>query len=136
MRVSFHQMEYLPFERRHLDGVIRLCEAEGWQSYLADPERTFNALSSPGVITLVAVDEGNVVGFAQVLTDGAIRAYLANMAVASERRGSGIGRQLVRVVLSRITAVYMDLLSTGDADGFYERFRHRRFPGFRIYPAE
>lgn len=129
-------MEYVPFERQHLDGVIRLCEAEGWQSYLADPERTFSALSSPGVVTVVAVDEGQVVGFAQVLTDGAIRAYLADLAVASERRGSGIGRQLVRVAFSRIRAVYMDLLSTADAEGFYQRLRHHRLPGFRIYPED
>ena len=127
-------MEFRTFERDHLDGVIRLCRTEGWESYFADPERTFQALSAPGVITIVAVENNGVLGFAQVLTDGAIRAYLANMVVTPHRRGSGIGRGLVEGAFARLNAVYVDLLSTGAADGFYERFEHRCFHGYRIYP--
>jgi len=127
-------MEFRTFERRDLSDVIRLCEAEGWESYVADPERTYCALSAPGVVTVVAAEEGGVVGFAQLLTDGAIRAYLANMAVAAGKRRSGIGRRLIQEALSRSNLAYIDLLSTDGADAFYERFPHRRFPGYRLYP--
>ena len=82
-------MEFRTFERQHLDGVIRICKAEGRESYY-DPERTFRALSGAGVITVVAIETQTVLGFAQVLTDGAIRAYLANMAVVSGRRARGL----------------------------------------------
>ena len=122
------------FERRDLKQVIRLCEAEGWDSYCADPERTYRALSSPNVICLVAAEGDQVVGFAQCLTDGAIRAYLANMVVEAGRRGTGIGKMLVNEVLAQCNAVYMDLLSAEGAQGFYATFPHQTLPGYRIYP--
>jgi len=129
-------MKFRSFERRDLDGIIRICKAERWESYY-DPERTLRALSAAGVVTVVAVEDDRVVGFAQVLTDGAIRAYLANMAVAAEARGNGIGRQLIREAIARLDAVYLDLLSTGDANRFYERFEHTTLPGYRLYwPSE
>jgi predicted N-acetyltransferase YhbS len=125
-------MELRTFERQDLDDIIGICKAEGWESYY-DPARTFRALSATGVITVVAVENQAVIGFAQVLTDGAIRAYLANMAVTSEQRGKGIGRQLIKEAIARLDAVYLDLLSTGDANGFYERLEHRRLPGYRLF---
>lgn len=128
-------MELRTFERAHLDGVIRICGVEGWDSYTGDAERTFRALSSSGVVTVVAVENDEVLGFAQVLTDGAIRAYLANMVVAKDRRGSGIGRKLIEAAFDRVTAVYVDLLAADDATGFYERFRYQKLPGYRLYPA-
>jgi len=125
-------MEFRAFKREDLNQIIRLCEAEGWQSYTADPERTRRALSGSGVITVVAIEDGKVLGFAQLLTDGAIRAYLANMVVDSSRRESGIGRRLVEEVFARCNAVYIDLLSTDGAGAFYETFPHQRFPGYRL----
>src|SRR6266481_9476219 len=99
--------EFRMYERRDLNDVIRLCEAERWESYIEDPERTHRALSSPGVITVVAAKEGTAIGFAQLLTDGAIRAYLANMEVAASERGSGIGRRLIQEVFARSYLAYM-----------------------------
>jgi hypothetical protein len=29
----------------------------------------------------------------------------------------------------------MDLLTVEESVGFYERLEHKRFPGFRLYPA-
>jgi len=84
------------------------------------------------VITVVAIEDGKVLGFAQLLTDSAIRAYLANMVVDSSRRRSGIGRRLVEEVFARCNAVYIDLLSTDGAGAFYETFPHQRFPGYRL----
>ena len=126
-------MEFRTYERRDLNDVIRLCEAERWESYVADPERTHRALSAPGVITVVAAKEGTAIGFAQLLTDGAIRAYLANMVVAASERGSDIGRRLIQEVFARSNPVYIDLLSTDGSDRFYEGLPHRRFPGYRLY---
>jgi predicted N-acetyltransferase YhbS len=127
-------MEYRGFERRDLAQVIGLCQAEGWESYVADPERTYQALTAANVICLVATEGEAVVGFAQCLTDGAIRAYLANMVVESSRRGTGIGRSLIKELQVRCQAAYIDLLSTDGAESFYETFRHHKLPGYRLYP--
>jgi hypothetical protein len=51
-----------PFARAHLDGLIALVAAEGWDEYTADVERTRSALVAPGVTTLVAIAGGRVVG--------------------------------------------------------------------------
>jgi predicted N-acetyltransferase YhbS len=128
-------MEYRGFERRDLTQVIGLCQVEGWESYVADPERTYRALTAANVICLVATEGEAVVGFAQCLTDGAIRAYLANMVVASSRRGTGIGRGLIKELQVRCQAAYIDLLSTDGAESFYETFRYQKLPGYRIYPG-
>jgi ribosomal protein S18 acetylase RimI-like enzyme len=124
------------FERRHLVGVIELCRIEGWDSYLPESERTFRALSAPGVITIVAATDGAVCGFAQVLTDGEIRAYLTNVVVAASARRRRIGTRLIEEAFARAGARYLDLLSDPGAEAMYESFPgYRRMQGFRIYPS-
>src|SRR5258708_38160677 len=105
-------MDVWHFRSEDLNAVVVLCRVEGWSSYVADPERTCHALSAAGVTTLVAVEDGNVLGFAQLLTDGAIRAYLANIVVAASRRNAGIARRLMEEPFRQIKPAYIDLLST------------------------
>jgi ribosomal protein S18 acetylase RimI-like enzyme len=128
-------VDYVAFGEAHLPGVIALCEAEGWPSFPADPERALRALTAPGVVTVVAVADGEVVGFAQMLTDGEIQAYLCDLAVAAGSRGAGIGRKLVEEAFARSGAARVDLLALDESEGFYGSFEHRTMPGYRIYPA-
>jgi predicted N-acetyltransferase YhbS len=86
-------------------------------------------------LSLVAVEGGEVVGAAHAVSDGAISTYLGMLLVDSSRQGNGIGRALVAELFSRAGFSRMDLLAVEEAAGFYERFDHRRYPGFRIYPA-
>jgi hypothetical protein len=51
-----------PFTQDHLDGLIALVAAEGWTEYTDDVERTHRALTAPGVTTLVAMAQGQLVG--------------------------------------------------------------------------
>ncbi len=128
---------YEEFARRHLDGVIELCRVEGWESYLQDNERTFRALTAPGAVTIVATMGGGALcGFAQILTDGQIRAYLTDVAVAAGARRQGIGTRLIEEAFARAGARYLDLLSDPAAEKMYESFDgYRRMQGFRIYPS-
>jgi len=128
-------MEYVAFSELHLPGVLRLCEAEGWPSLPDDPARAARALTGPGVITVVAIDDGDVVGFARMLTDGESQAYLCEMAVATAARGHGIGRKLIEHAFARSGAQRVDLLALEESDDFYRAFRHRTMPGYRIYPG-
>ena len=129
-------MEIVDFAAEHLPGVLRLTEAEGWPSFGADPARALRVLTAPGVRAVVTLDEDEVVGFARALTDGELSAYLAELAVAPEYRGRGVGRRLVAAVLARCGAIRLDLLAEDGSEGFYERLPHRRKPGFRVYPAQ
>ena len=127
-------VKYLPLARRHLASVIRLCRVERWPSYLVSVGRTWRALTAPGSCTVVAVEDGEVVGFAQLQSDGLIQAHLTLIAVSRAHRRQGIGRRLLEEGLARAGGLRVDLVSTEGAHAFYRAFEHRRFPGFRIYP--
>ncbi|MGO8957614.1 MAG: GNAT family N-acetyltransferase [Streptosporangiaceae bacterium] len=126
-------MEFRRYAPADMPGIIVLCEAEGWPSLPADPQRAHRILTNPGVTTFVAVDGEHVVGFMYLLSDGEVQAYIATMAVAAARRGQGIGTRLISEAFAASGAERIDLLSA--ADGFYEKLPHRRLPGFRLYPG-
>ncbi len=126
-------MEYRKYSEADLPEVIALCVAEGWPSYPEDPARAHRALTAPGATAVVAVDENHVVGFAHMLSDGEIQAFLSNIAVASTHRRQGIARQLIAVALERAGGLRVDLI-TETADAFYESLQHKRSSGYRVYP--
>jgi predicted N-acetyltransferase YhbS len=122
-----------PFVPEQLDEVIQLCGLEGWTTLTEDPARALRAFTAPGVVTLVALsDEGEIVGFAQTLTDGAVQAYLARLIVAQGVRRSGIGRLLVAQALAASGALRADLLAAEGSEDFYRSFPHRQGLGYRI----
>lgn len=126
--------QYARFSPSQLEGVLRLCTAEGWPSFAADPERAVRVLTAPGVTTIVAVESREVIGFAQLFSDGELQAYLATMAVKQTRRGEGIGRSLITEAVRIAGGQRIDLLSEENAASFYQSFPHFKIPGFRLYP--
>ncbi len=128
-------MEYLAFGEQHLDAVLRLTEQEGWPSFSADPQRALSVMTAPGVVSIVAVEDGEVVGFARVLSDGTITSYLEELVVAPACRGRGVGRGLIEDAFRRCGTIRIDLLVDGEAGSFYQSLPHRPLQGYRIYPA-
>ncbi|TDU87283.1 acetyltransferase (GNAT) family protein [Kribbella voronezhensis] len=126
---------YTQYERAHLPGIVALCEAEGWPSFPADHERAHAVLTGPGVTSVVALDDnGEVVAFAYLLSDGHIQAYLAELAVAATHRRQGIARALLEYAMPLTGAQRIDLV-TDTAQDFYASLPHHTFSGFRIYPG-
>ena len=126
-------VDYVTYERRHLDGVVALCDAEGWRSFAEDLSRANRVLTAPGVTTVVATDSGTVVGFVSLQSDGEIQAHLSTIAVDRSQRRSGIARRLLQEALDRAGGQRVDLI-TDSAESFYEALTHKRWSGFRIYP--
>ena len=127
-------MEYRLFTPGDLDAVIALTQAEGWPSFGEDPARAQRALTAPGVTTIVAVDGGRLVGFAQLQSDGEIQAHLTLIAVAADARREGVGRAMLELALEKAGGLRIDLL-TEEGDDFYASFEHhRRATAFRLYP--
>jgi ribosomal-protein-serine acetyltransferase len=122
---------YETFEPQHLDGIMRLCAAEGWESY-QDAAAALWALTAPGSIVVAAIDQ-TVVGFVQLQTDGVVHAHVSNVLVAPSHRRRGVGRRLLEAAFERSGARYLDLVSSEGAHDFYRSFEHKQFPGFRIY---
>jgi ribosomal protein S18 acetylase RimI-like enzyme len=118
------------YERAHLEGCLRLFQAEGWRTYADDPERTHRAFTGPGSTVLVGLVDGRVVAICQLQSDGHVQAHLSTLAVASDHRRQGIARELLREALQRAGGLRIDLVSYFDP--FYEAVASHRFSGFRI----
>jgi ribosomal protein S18 acetylase RimI-like enzyme len=126
-------VEVRPYRREDLEGVLKLCEAEGWPSFPADPPRAHRALTAPGVTSVVAAAGAEVVGFAQMLSDGEVQAHLSLIATAAAHRGQGVARRMLALALAQAGGQRVDLV-TDSAESFYSGLQHRRMAGFRIYP--
>lgn len=122
------------YEEADLSAVVELCAAEGWTSYVEDPFRAHRVFTAPGVVSVAAVLEGEVVGFAYFQTDGAIQAHLSLLVVGEMSRNAGIARALLAYALPLLGAVRIDLI-TDSASDFYRKLPHQETLGFRLYPA-
>jgi ribosomal protein S18 acetylase RimI-like enzyme len=119
-----------PLTEARLDGLIALVAAEGWDEYTDDPERTYRALTAPGVTTLVAVVREQVVGAIQVQSDGLIQAHVSMLLIGRDQRGAGLGSALLREGLERAGGLQFDVRTR--TEGYYERLGASRSLGFRL----
>jgi ribosomal protein S18 acetylase RimI-like enzyme len=127
-------MDIRPYNPADLPGVLRLCELEGWPSLPEDPARANRGLTAPGVTTMVAVEQGAVVGFAQLQSDGEIQAHLSLISVDPAHRRKGVARDLIVEALRAAGGLRIDLIAEQACKGFYAALPHSRRPGFRLYP--
>jgi ribosomal protein S18 acetylase RimI-like enzyme len=119
-----------PFAQAHLDGLIALLTAEGWTEYTDDPERTYRALTAPGVTTLVAIVGRRVVGVIQLQSDGVIQAHVSMLLIDPNCRGARLGSKLLREGLERAGGLQLDIRTR--TEGYYERLGASRSLGFRL----
>lgn len=119
-----------PFTRAHLEGLIALVAAEGWNEYSDDAERTHRTLTAPGVTTLVAIAGGHLVGVIQVQSDGVIQAHVSMLLIDRDSRGVGLGSRLLRQGLERAGGLRLDIRTR--TEGYYERLGASRSLGFRL----
>jgi ribosomal protein S18 acetylase RimI-like enzyme len=68
--------------------------------------------------------DGRLVATARANSDGARHAYVADVAVAPDYRGRGLGEAVVRLLLEHpaVRGAGLVRLATRDAQTFYERF--------------
>ena len=71
------------------------------------------------------------IGFARVVTDRATFAHLMDVFVVSGHRGRGVGKELVRSVMTHpeLQGLRKFTLHTADAHSLYEQFGFRRAAG-------
>jgi ribosomal protein S18 acetylase RimI-like enzyme len=90
------------------EAVQLLLVACGWdRPRIADPARFAELYGAPSR-SVVAEDQGTVVGYVRAITDGVSNGYIQIAAVAPARRREGIGRRMVHHLLGdddRITWV-------------------------------
>ena len=78
-----------------------------------------------GSLTIGLYDgQGAQAGFARIVTDGAMFAYLRDVFVLKAHRGKGLGLWLTQLAIAypSLAGVKKWMLSTSDAHGLYARF--------------
>jgi GNAT superfamily N-acetyltransferase len=104
--------------------VKRLLDGSYWASDrpLALIEKTIENSICVGVF----FDEA-LVGFARVVTDRAVFAWIADVIVAEKERGKGLGKQIMNFIQAHPDIpAHSQLLRTRDAHGLYEQFGFKR----------
>jgi len=90
------------------ESVQRLLLACGWdRPRVADPQ-LFAALYAASSRSVVADDDGTIIGYVRAITDGVSNGYIQLTAVAPTHRRRGIGRRMVEQLIGdddRITWV-------------------------------
>jgi N-acetylglutamate synthase-like GNAT family acetyltransferase len=90
---------FRPATRADYEQVRRLLIDVGWERRVAEQKR-FERMMEGASRTVVAVENARVVGFARALFDGASNGYISTVAVAVDRQGQGIGRQMVQRLMA------------------------------------
>ena len=75
------------------------------------------------VVGAYRISDGSMVGFCRAFSDGVAMAYLADVYLIEELRGTGVGQGLLRAMIEDGPGRdFRWLLHTSDAHGLYEKF--------------
>lgn len=115
-------MQVRPIETpEEIEAARLLLQLANWGSRVSDPS-TFRELIKRSQVAVVAVHEGQVVGFLRALTDGLFNGYISMVVVAEEHRGRGIGTALVRAVMGENSEMTWVLRAGRDGvSAFYKK---------------
>ena len=107
-------------------GAIRdFLAVNGWEKRVVDAGR-FRKMIGNASRAVVAVDEGNIVGFARALCDDASNGYIGTVAVSETHRGRGIGRELVEWLMGSDPNITWVLRAGRGSEKFWEKMGFRR----------
>ncbi len=107
-----------PSEHRHLSERVGWGHAFNWDALPASLESS--------VFGVVAIDGDEAVGMGRIVGDGAMYAYIQDVAVDPDYQGRGIGQRIVAALLGHIRTsatgpVFVGLFATDAALPLYER---------------
>ena len=117
-------IHYGTAEPANHDAIRQFLSENGWGARMADAER-FRRMMSGAARTVVAWEADRIVGFGRALCDDASNGYLSMIAVAEDRRGQGIGTEIVRRLVGDDPEITWVLRAGRDSRGFWENLGFR-----------
>jgi len=95
----------------------------GWSKPPTSEKLLELLVNSPHRIIALDAETGSVVGFVYAISDGVLSAYIPLIEVLPEYQHQGIGSELLRRILERLSNYYMvDLCCDEELAAFYRRF--------------
>ena len=113
-------IEYRPAKAADIEAVREFLAANGWEKRTADAER-FRAMVERASSSVVAYDEGRIVGFARAISDGVSNGYIGTVVVAADQRGKGVGRAMVERLMGDDPDVTWVLRAGHGSAGFWRK---------------
>lgn len=104
-----------------VSGLQALLRQTSWANARQDSDVAGCVANTP---MQLGVWEGDrLVGYARVITDGRFRAFIDDVVVDHSLRGSGIGTEIMKRLLERLSLIDGVYLIANDANaGYYARF--------------
>ena len=118
-------MEYRSIVADDYETVRLFLSEAGWRHRVADPEK-FRKMMKNTNRAVIAVEDARIVGFARAVCDEVSNGYISMVAVAADRRGRGIGRELVRQIVKEDAGITWILRAGRGSEGFWGKM------GFRV----
>jgi len=80
----------------------------------------------------------NQLGFARVVTDFVVFAYLMDVIIFKKFQGKGLGKHLIRFILEHesLASIQTFALKTRDAQGLYQQFGFQKVGGSPLWMAK
>jgi ribosomal protein S18 acetylase RimI-like enzyme len=119
------RLNYRPVIPEDYEPVRQFLSEMGWQHRVADAEK-FKRMMGHTNRTVVAIDGSQIVGFGRALCDEVSNGYISMVAVAAERRGQGIGRELVRQLMKDGSGITWVLRASRESSAFWEKVGFQR----------
>jgi ribosomal protein S18 acetylase RimI-like enzyme len=113
-------MEFKAVVRDDYELVRQFLSGVGWQDRVSDPEK-FTKMMENTSRNVAAFDGPRIVGFARAVSDEVSNGYISMVAVAPDRRGHGIGRELVRRLIKDEIGITWVLRAGRGSSGFWKK---------------
>lgn len=116
------------FRADDIEAIQQMNKDEGWDNLVMRHEQTLNSWMNSK--SYVVEEDGDVIACIRAITDEYVTLYVCELIVRRDKRGQGIGQQLLSVVHDIYPTTRMELLATSQSKSFYESW-FRPFYGFR-----
>lgn len=77
-------------------------------------------------VTVFVYSDNQMVGFGRAISDGAYQAAIYDCAVVPDFQGKGIGKIIMKHILSRVSHCNMILYASPGKEGFYQKHEFRK----------